>query len=393
MLLLDLDPQAQSTTSFGLDRIPIEETIFSQLLYKEFFRVPLTHIAVPVAENLMLVPSTPISLEREKALVSAPNSYWHLKVILDKVKEKFDYVVIDSPPTLGVLTHSALVASDIALLAIETSFLALHGVSQMLELVHQLDGYRKTPLQIMALATLYDRRTKLAKEVLKDMQDYFQEKMLSTVIHHSTALREAAGFGKPITTYARRSRGCSDYLQLAEEVLERTLGSAVREGRAQMNPLALASHLYGEGSRTLQLLRGLGVDSMVDLESLTARRLSQRGHMAIHDAKRFLDKALEMQSVEMPSLPIQMAGDMVLAKNPKLNLAEKGANENQNPDDEVADVVQRGMEILLERFSDLGETGANVEAGAVEKREKEEGSLVEGVSAEEMIALSQEVEN
>lgn len=387
MLLLDLDPQAQSTTHFGLDRVPIEETIFSQLLYKEFFRVPLTHIAVPVAENLMLVPSTLISLEREKTLVSAPNSYWHLKVILDKVKEKFDYVVIDSPPTMGVLTHSALVASDIVLLAIETSFLALHGVSQMLELIQQLDEYRKSPVQIMALATLYDRRTKLANEVLKDMQDYFQNRMLSTVIHHSTALREAASFGKPITAYAKRSRGCLDYLQLAEEVLEQTIGASVREGKSQMDPLALVSHLYGEGSRTLQLLRGLGVNSLDGLESLTAKRLSQKGHLAIGDAKRFLDKALELKS-----LPIHITSEIVLSQKPELTLVEPPVDEKRDSDTEVADVVQRGMEILLERFAD-GSLSQQVKEKELEKRAKEEGSLVEGVSAEEMMALSQEIDN
>lgn len=291
VLLIDLDPQAQASTCFGVDVQKIEESIFSQLLYKEFLGTSLTDLAVPVAGHLMLVPSFPLTLEREKELTNSPNGMWRLKEALKEVKEKYDFALIDSPPSLGILTTAGLLASQVVLLTVETSFLALHGCGQILRVIQNLENTRKSPMSVFALATLFDRRTNLAKAVLKDMRNYFQERMLKTVIRHSTALREAASFGKPITAYARHSKGYEDYLSLAEEVLEKTVSLGAEKEKQAMDEITLLTYLYGEGKKTDLILKGLGFSSLGHLKKLTPKRLSQKGRIPLNMADRLISKA------------------------------------------------------------------------------------------------------
>ncbi len=307
VLLIDVDPQAQASTCFGVDVPKVEESIFSQLLYKEFCGVSLVHLAVPVADHLMLVPASPLTLEQEKELTISPNCVWRLREVLKEVEDKYDFVLIDTPPSLGILTVASLLAGQIALLTIETSFLALHGVGQLLRVIQGLEHERQSPLHVFALATLFDRRTNFAKAVLKDMRNYFQEQLLNTVIHHSTALREASSFGKPITTYARRSKGYEDYLNLAEEVLENVLSLGTEKGKGAMDEITLLTHLYGEGKKTAQVLKGLGFSGLDDLKTVTAKRLSKQGRIPLNMANRLILKAQKLGD-----LPLVVAGQTIL---------------------------------------------------------------------------------
>jgi serine/threonine protein kinase len=259
----------------------------------------------------MLVPSTSLTLEREKELAANPSGVFRLKESLEEVQSKYDFVLIDCPPSLGVLTHAALFASQIVLLTIETSFLALHGVGQLLRLIQNLETQRPSPLQVFALATLFDRRTNFAKAVLKDMRNYFQDRLLNTVIRQSSPLREASSFGKPITVYSRTSRGCEDYLSLAEEILERLLSVEPSEKRWTMDEIALFSHLYGEGKKTDQVLRALGLTSLDNLKSLTAKRLSKQGRIPVRAAKRLISKA-----EKLGELPLVVHGQTILLETP-----------------------------------------------------------------------------
>ena len=146
-----------------------------------------------------------------------------LKNILEKGKNDYDFTVIDCPPTLGVLTQNALTAANAVLLTVETSFLALHGVGRMLELIQ--DVRKKHALRVFALATMFDGRTAFSKEVLADMRDYFEEMMLDTVIRRNVRLKESASHGEPIFTYSRSSRGAIDYKAMTDELLEKIVQS------------------------------------------------------------------------------------------------------------------------------------------------------------------------
>lgn len=307
VLLIDLDPQAQASTSFGVDVQKIEESIFSQLLYREFLGTSLTDLAVPVASHLMLVPSFPLTLEQEKELTTSPNGMWHLKEALKEVQEKYDFALIDSPPSLGILMVAGLLASQIVLLTVETSFLALHGCGQLLRVIESLENIRKSPISVFALATLFDRRTNLAKAVLKDMCNYFQERMLNTVIRNVTALREASSFGKPITTYARYSKGYEDYLSLAEEVLEKTISLGAEKEKRVMDEITLLTYLYGDGKKTAQILKTLGLSSLDHLKKLTPKRLSKQGRIPLNMANRLISKAKTLGD-----LPLVVVGESLL---------------------------------------------------------------------------------
>jgi chromosome partitioning protein len=138
------------------------------------------------------------------------------------VNGQYDFVVLDCPPNLGLLTKEALKNSDCIIIAVEASFFALNGVAHLLETIREIE-FPRQPL-IFALLTMYDRRTRFAREILADANSFFQDKLLDTVIHRNVKLQEATSFGLPITEYNRRCRGYDDYMALAKEVCELASG-------------------------------------------------------------------------------------------------------------------------------------------------------------------------
>lgn len=219
VLLVDLDPQAQASTCWKAEELESKGTVFDMILETRDPDRPLVEIGHQVGEGLTLVPSENISPADEARLLSQPRRFDRLGESLKKVKGNYDFAIIDCPPTLGVLTQSALKASDAVLLTVETSFLALHGVGRILESIKSVR--RQNPIRVFALATMYDGRTNFANEVLEDMQDYFGNMMLKTVIRENVRLKEAASCGVPITEYCHNSYGAEDYTALARELLKK----------------------------------------------------------------------------------------------------------------------------------------------------------------------------
>lgn len=214
-LLVDLDPQAQASTFLRIEEKSPKGTIFDTLL--ETRKAEIAEIGIPIYRGLTLMPSGGISMDDEARLASQPNRCGRLSDVLAGVRNNYDFAVIDTPPTLGVLTQNALFASNATLLTVETSFLALHGVGKLLELIQ--DVRREHALRIFALATMFDARTTFARDVLNDMRGYFEEMLLKTVIRENVRLKEAASHGVPIFTYARDSYGAEDYKSLTNELL------------------------------------------------------------------------------------------------------------------------------------------------------------------------------
>jgi len=219
VLLVDLDPQAQASTCWKIEELEPKGTVFDMILETRDPDRPLVEIGHQVGEGLTLLPSENISTADEARLLSQPRQFDRLGEWLNKVRGNYDFAIIDCPPTLGVLTQSALKASDAVLLTVETSFLALHGVGRILETIKSVRS--ENPIRVFALATMYDGRTNFANEVLEDMQDYFGDMMLKTVIRENVRLKEAASCGVPITEYCHNSYGAEDYTTLTKELLKK----------------------------------------------------------------------------------------------------------------------------------------------------------------------------
>lgn len=218
-LLIDLDPQAQASTCLRVEERAPEGSVFDALLETRRAEGSLEGLCVRISNGLTLLPSTSITPDEEVSLASQPNRSGRLAESLAAVKGDYDFAIIDCPPTLGILTQNALMAANAVLLTVETSFLALHGVGRLLELVQAVR--REKALRVFAVATMFDGRTAFAREVLRDMQGYFEEALLSTVIRQNVRLRESACHGVPIFTYDHGSYGAKDYMALTDELLGR----------------------------------------------------------------------------------------------------------------------------------------------------------------------------
>ena len=221
VLVIDMDPQANATTSFGINKNELDHTIYDAITGD----VNVKKVTIPTfIKNLFIIPSN-ISLSGAGVELSKKENY-HI-ILKDTFKDViplFDYVFIDLPPSLGVLTVNALVASDSVLIPIQAEYYALEGVADLINTIKLVEQRLKSPTPIKGiLLTLYDKRTRLSRDVYKELKIYFGETNLlfKTVIPRNIRLAEAPSFGKPCLIYDPESSGTKAYLNLAKEILER----------------------------------------------------------------------------------------------------------------------------------------------------------------------------
>jgi len=218
-LLLDLDPQANSSMSF-LDVHDLKGSIYDVLTDS----VALSTIVQPSAKirNLWIAPATIALAKVEAKLIGELDSHYRLKDVLQGDRDSYEYIIIDTPPTLGIITVNALVAATHVLIPIQASYFALEGTDDLLETIDKIKGRANPELQILgALITLYDKRTLLAKDIYEQIQRVFGVKVFKTVITKSVRLEESPAYRESIFTFAPRSTGAYEYYQLSEEVLGR----------------------------------------------------------------------------------------------------------------------------------------------------------------------------
>ncbi|MDP9119973.1 MAG: ParA family protein [Acidobacteriota bacterium] len=219
-LLLDLDPQANSSMSF-IDIRQLKRSIYDALTDEG---VQIADIVVPAEklENLFIAPATIALAKIEAKLIGELDSHYRLKDELQKVQDSYDYIIIDTPPTLGIITVNALVAASHVLIPIQASYFALEGTDDLLETIDKIKIRANPHLQILgALITMYDKRTLLAKDILEQIQSVFGVKVFETVITKSVRLEESPAYRESIFTFAPRSTGAFEYYRLSEEVLSR----------------------------------------------------------------------------------------------------------------------------------------------------------------------------
>ena len=217
VLLVDLDPQGNATTGLGVDKRSLEISSYDVVINEED---PVNAIIPTVQENLFLIPSSISLAGAEIELVSLMSRESRLKMALDSLKESYDYIFIDCPPALGLLTLNALTAADTVLVPIQCEFYALEGLSQLLDTVKTVQKLLNKKLTVEGVVmTMFDVRTNLSAEVVDEVRKYFGDKVYHTVIPRNIRLGEAPSYGLPIIQYDFKSKGSEAYLDLAKEVI------------------------------------------------------------------------------------------------------------------------------------------------------------------------------
>ncbi len=221
-LLIDLDPQANSTMSYvEPDSVTSGRTVYEALSDGD---VTLEQVIRPADRvgNLWIAPSTIALAKIEAKLLGELDSHYRLKDEVAAVRDRFDYVVIDTPPTLGIITVNALVAATHVLVPVQASYFALEGTDDLLETIDKVKIRANPELQILgAVLTLFDRRTLLAKDIRDQVGRVFGDRLFETVISKSVRLEESPAYRESVLTYAPNSSGAYEYYKLSEEVLSR----------------------------------------------------------------------------------------------------------------------------------------------------------------------------
>ena len=217
VLLVDVDPQGNATSGYGVDKSKIEQSIYNVLVDG----LPIQEaIQETIFKNLHILPATIELAGAEVELVSALSRETKLKRALDQIKKNYDYVIIDCPPSLGLLTLNSLTAADSVLMPIQCEFYALEGVSQLMNTVKLVQQNLNSDLTLEGvLLTMYDSRTKLSMQVAEEVKNHFQERVYQTVIPRNVRLSEAPSYGQPIIEYDPKSKGAEVYQALAKEVI------------------------------------------------------------------------------------------------------------------------------------------------------------------------------
>lgn len=219
VLVIDLDPQGNTTSGYGIEKEDLEHDMYDVLL-QDF---PIEDVIVGTVEKRVFVAPATIQLAgAEIELVSAMARESILRNVVDKIKDEFDYVFIDCPPSLGLLTINALVASNQLLIPIQCEYYALEGVTKLIESMKMVKSRFNPSLSIFGVVmTMYDTRTTLSRQVVEECENYFGQQIFKTYIPRNVKIAEAPSHGLPVTMYARMSKGASTYTKLAKEVIHR----------------------------------------------------------------------------------------------------------------------------------------------------------------------------
>lgn len=226
VLLVDMDPQGNLTSGLGLKSTdPSARTVYDTLM-SDGPEAVLPELPTSV-DRLMLIPANRHLAGAEIELVNMPQRESRLRTALDVARERYDYILIDTPPSLGLLTLNALVAADAVLIPLHCEYFALEGIADLVATLKRVRSALNPKLDIQGvLLTMYDDRTNLGQQVARDIRTFFQEKVFSIVIPRNVRLGEAPSHGMPVVLYDVKSRGTEAYLGLAREFLERDRAAA-----------------------------------------------------------------------------------------------------------------------------------------------------------------------
>jgi chromosome partitioning protein len=219
-LLVDCDPQSNSTSGLGFPRDPERKSTYHLLTGEASSQEA---VLATELEGLSLIPSHKNLIGANIELVGAEQREFRLRNALQPLRDQFDFIVLDCPPALDLLTLNALVAADSVLIPMQAEYFALEGISELMDTIERLRQSFNPGLEIEGVVlTMYDDRTNLAQQVTHELKSFFQDKLLQTIIPRNIRLAEAPSYGKPALLYDVRSRGTESYIRLAKELMERT---------------------------------------------------------------------------------------------------------------------------------------------------------------------------
>jgi chromosome partitioning protein len=219
VLLIDLDPQGNATSGFGMDKNQRAQCVYNALLDD----CDIAALVEPSGiEHVFVVPATIQLAGAEIELVSTMSRETKLRGMVDSVRGDFEYILIDCPPSLGLLTLNALTAAGGLIIPIQCEYYALEGLSKLLDSVRLVKRHLNPALEVFGVVmTMYDKRTKLSAQVVDEVRDFFDGKVFETLIPRTVRLSEAPSFGQPITLYDSSGKGAAAYRELAKEVVNR----------------------------------------------------------------------------------------------------------------------------------------------------------------------------
>ena len=218
VLVVDIDPQANATTSLGVDKNSLRRSIYDTIVAG----APLQHMLMLTQRlRLDLIPSTPALAGAEVELVGMMAREHRLRNALDPLRDRYEYILIDCPPSLGLLTINALTAADEVIIPVQCEYLPMEGLAQLLRTVELVRSHLNSTLGIKGLLmTMYDVRTNLAQQVVDEVRGHFPDTSFRTIIPRSVRLSEAPSYGQPIMDYAPKSPGAVAYQALAREIMD-----------------------------------------------------------------------------------------------------------------------------------------------------------------------------
>lgn len=218
-LLVDADPQANSTTGVGFDLHNIQQSLYDCFINGATAKDVVLKTEIPYLD---LIPSHIDLVGAEIEIINHPNRENVLKQILDPIKEQYDFIIIDCSPSLGLITVNALVAADSVIIPVQSEFFALEGLGKLLNTIKIVQNRLNTSLAIEGiLMTMYDGRLRLCNQVVSEVRRHFEGIVFDAIIHRNARLSEAPSFGKPVVLYDSDCKGAVNYLNLAKEILQR----------------------------------------------------------------------------------------------------------------------------------------------------------------------------
>ncbi|MDO4731122.1 MAG: AAA family ATPase [Clostridia bacterium] len=217
VLLVDLDPQGNATSGVGIDKRQLNGSVYDALVKGENSK---NFVKKTAYKNLAVLPSHINLAAAELELIDIQKREYALKRSLSHIQDYFDYIFIDCPPSLGLLTTNALSASDSVIVPLQCEYYALEGLTQLINTIRLIKRRYNKYLAIEGiLLTMYDKRLRLCQQVLREVKKYFPKQLFKTVIPRTVKLSEAPSFGEPIIYYEKNSKGAKSYVELAEEIL------------------------------------------------------------------------------------------------------------------------------------------------------------------------------
>jgi len=238
VLVVDLDPQAHATLGFGINPGEYGKSMYDLIAGKEKGKVKPGEVIMNLGDNLDLIPSDVMLSAAEPILLQRDRREYQLSELLSPLSENYDFTIIDCPPNIGILTFNALYVCTEAIIPMESGLFALHGLAKLMETIQLVNLKRSYGIPVYALATMYDRRTRIAFESLEELRKHMRGNVFKTVINLNVKLREAAGYGQSILKYDRNSSGAKDYMSLTKEIMsiKKLKKTHVREDEKYLRP-------------------------------------------------------------------------------------------------------------------------------------------------------------